>query len=234
MKRILPAIALFAGLSLVGCTSGGDKPNQADGGGESPGAEAQPEAKKIDEAQLKKVLESTKVDGQSFKAVDGVGDANGEMAKALESSEFEPAKCKDITLDLINSNIASGGTTVAGASSDNVLSAGLSSFDSVDDAQSQLDGTAKIAEECSDVKMKTAGMEMSLKYSTFDAEVAGADETSGVVASVEAGGQTATEIRIVTARAENNLVSVTNLADVEEATVTQAASTFVEEVKKAG
>lgn len=234
MKRILPAIALFAGLSLVGCTGGGDKPEQADGGGESPAAEAQPEAKKLDEAQLKEVLESTQVDGQSFKAVDGAGDANGEMAKALESSEFEPAKCKDITLDLINSNIASGGTTVAGASSDNVLSAGLSSFDSADDAQSQLDGTAKIAEECSDVKMTTAGMEMSLKYSTFDAEVAGADETAGVVAAVETGGQTATEIRIVTARAENNLVSVTNLADVEEATVTKAADAFVESVTKAG
>lgn len=234
MKRILPAIALFAGLSLVGCTGGGDKPDQADGGGESSAAEAQPEAKKLDEAQLKEILESTKAEGQSFKAVDGAGDANGEMAKALESSEFEPAKCKDITLDLINSNIASGGTTVAGASSDNVLSAGLSSFDSADDAQSQLDGTAKIAEECSDVKMTTAGMEMSLKYSTFDAEVAGADETAGVVASVETGGQTATEIRIVTARAENNLVSVTNLADVEEATVTKAADALVEAVKKAG
>ena len=234
MKRILPAIALFAGLSLVGCTGGGDKPDQAEGGGESPAAEAQPEAKKLDEAQLKEILESTKAEGQSFKAVDGAGDANGEMAKALESSEFEPAKCKDITLDLINSNIASGGTTVAGASSDNVLSAGLSSFDSADDAQSQLDGTAKIAEECSDVKMTTAGMEMSLKYSTFEAEVAGADETAGVVASVETGGQTATEIRIVTARAENNLVSVTNLADVEEATVTKAADALVEAVKKAG
>lgn len=234
MKRILPAIALFAGLSLVGCTGGGDKPEQADSGADSPAAEAQPEAEKLDEAQLKKVLDSTQVDGQSFKAVDGAGNANGEMAKALESSEFEPAKCKDITLDLINSNITSGGTTVAGASSDNVLSASLSSFDNADDAQSQLDGTEKIVEECSDVKMKTAGMEMSLKYSTFDAEVAGADETAGVVASVEAGGQTATEIRIVTARAENNLVSVTNIADVEEATVTKAADTFVEAVKKAG
>ncbi|WP_157070581.1 hypothetical protein [Brevibacterium epidermidis] len=45
MKRILPAIALFAGLSLVGCTGGGDKPEQADGGGESAAAEAQPEVK---------------------------------------------------------------------------------------------------------------------------------------------------------------------------------------------
>ncbi|MGC2940452.1 MULTISPECIES: hypothetical protein [unclassified Brevibacterium] len=234
MKRILPAIALIAGLSLVGCTGGGDNPDQADNGDSAPAGEAQPEAKKLDAAQLKEILESTQVDGQSFKAVDGAGQDNGEMAKALESSEFEPAECKDITLDLVNSNLASGGTNVAGSSTDNVLSAGLSSFDSVDDAQTQLDGTAKIAEECSDVKMTTAGLEMSMKYKTFDAEVAGADEASGVVASVETGGQTATEIRIITSRVGNNLVSVTNLADVEEATVTNAADAFVEAVKKEG
>ena len=123
MKRILPAIALIAGLSLVGCTGGGDKPDQADGGGESPAAEAQPEAKKLDEAQLKEILESTQVDGQSFKAVDGAGNASSEATKALESSEFEPAKCKDITMNLLNANLAAKGTTVAGTSSDNILSA---------------------------------------------------------------------------------------------------------------
>lgn len=234
MKRILPAIALFAGLSLVGCTGGGDKPDQADSGGDSPAAEAQPEAEKLDEAQLTEILESTQVDGQSFKAVDGASNANSEAVKALESSEFEPAECKDITLNMLNANLASGGTSVAGTSSDNIVSAGLSSFDDEGDAQTQLDGASKIAEECGDVKVKTAGLEMSMKYETVDAEVAGADETSGVRASVETGGQTAMEMRIITSRVGNNLVAVSNIADVEEATVTKTAETFVEAVKKAG
>lgn len=234
MKRILPAIALIAGLSLVGCTGGGDKPDQADGGGESPAAEAQPEAKKLAEAQLKEILESTQVDGQSFKAVDGAGNASSEATKALESSEFEPAKCKDITMNLLNANLAAKGTTVAGTSSDNILSAALSSYDDMDGAQTQIEGASKIAEECSDVKIKTAGVEMSMKYKTFDAKVDGADETSGIVASVEAGGQTAMNLRMVYALVDNNVVAVSNIADVEEATVTNAADALVESVKNAG
>lgn len=234
MKRILPAIALIAGLSLVGCTGGGDKPDQADGGGESPAAEAQPEAKKLDEAQLKEILESTQVDGQSFKAVDGAGNASSEATKALESSEFEPAKCKDITMNLLNANLAAKGTTVAGTSSDNILSAALSSYDDMDGAQTQIEGASKIAEECSDVKIKTAGVEMSMKYKTFDAKVDGADETSGIVASVEAGGQTAMNLRMVYALVDNNVVAVSNIADVEEATVTNAADALVESAKNAG
>ncbi|AMT93320.1 hypothetical protein A2T55_05605 [Brevibacterium linens] len=234
MKRILPAIALIAGLSLVGCTGGGDKPDQADGGGESPAAEAQPEAKKLDEAQLKEILESTQVDGQSFEAVDGAGNASSEATKALESSEFEPAKCKDITMNLLNANLAAKGTTVAGTSSDNILSAALSSYDDMDGAQTQIEGASKIAEECSDVKIKTAGVEMSMKYKTFDAKVDGADETSGIVASVEAGGQTAMNLRMVYALVDNNVVAVSNIADVEEATVTNAADALVESVKNAG
>ena len=234
MKRILPAIALIAGLSLVGCTGGGDKPDQVDGGGESPAAEAQPEAKKLDEAQLKEILESTQVDGQSFKAVDGAGNASSEATKALESSEFEPAKCKDITMNLLNANLAAKGTTVAGTSSDNILSAALSSYDDMDGAQTQIEGASKIAEECSDVKIKTAGVEMSMKYKTFDAKVDGADETSGIVASVEAGGQTAMNLRMVYALVDNNVVAVSNIADVEEATVTNAADALVESVKNAG
>ena len=234
MKRILPAIALIAGLSLVGCTGGGDKPDQADGGGEAPAAEAQPEAKKLDEAQLKEILESTQVDGQSFKAVDGAGNAPSEATKALESSEFEPAKCKDITMNLLNANLAAKGTTVAGTSSDNILSAALSSYDDMDGAQTQIEGASKIAEECSDVKIKTAGVEMSMKYKTFDAKVDGADETSGIVASVEAGGQTAMNLRMVYALVDNNVVAVSNIADVEEATVTNAADALVESVKNAG
>ena len=234
MKRMLPAIALSAGLSLVGGTGGGDKPDQADGGGESQATEAQPEAKKLDEAQLKEILESTQVDGQSFKAVDGAGNAPSEATKALESSEFEPAKCKDITMNLLNANLAAKGTTVAGTSSDNILSAALSSYDDMDGAQTQIEGASKIAEECSDVKIKTAGVEMSMKYKTFDAKVDGADETSGIVASVEAGGQTAMNLRMVYALVDNNVVAVSNIADVEEATVTNAADALVESVKNAG
>lgn len=229
MKRILPAIALVAGLSLAGCTGGGEEPEQTADGGSSSAAEAQPEAEKLDEAQLKEIFESTQADGQSFKK----GGATGEMAKALEGSKFEPAKCKDITLNLINSKLVEGGNSVAGASNDNVLSAGLSSFDSVDDAQTQLDGTEKVAEECSDVKLTTAGLEMQVKMKASDPDVAGADETAGIVASVETGGQTATEIRYVAARVDNNLVAVTNVADVEEATVTNAADAFVVSMKKA-
>ncbi len=235
MKRILPAIALFAGLSLVGCTGGGDKPDQADGGDSSQAAaEETPQASKLDEAKLKEILESTKAEGQSFKAVDGAGNASSEATKALESSEFEPAKCKDITMNLLNANLAAKGTTVAGTSTDNILTAALSSYDDVDGAQTQIEGASTIAEECSDVKIKTAGVEMSMKYKTFDAEVDGADETNGIVASVEAGGQTAMNLRMVYAHVGNNVVAVSNIADVEEATVTKTAGAFVESVKKAG
>ncbi|UVI37137.1 hypothetical protein [Brevibacterium spongiae] len=234
MKRILPAIALCAGLSLVGCTGGGDSAPK-DGGDDASKAavEEAPKAEKLDEAKLKEILESTKAEGQSFKAVDGAGNASGEAAKALEASEFEPAKCKDITLNMLNANLASGGTTVAGTSTDNIVSAGLSSFDDEDGAKTQLEGSSTIAKECSDVKVKTAGVEMQMKYKTFDVEVAGADETSGVVANVEAGGQTAMELRIVTARVGNNIVAVSNIADVEEATVTKTADAFVKAVKNA-
>ncbi|WP_262776365.1 MULTISPECIES: hypothetical protein [Brevibacterium] len=236
MKRILPAIALFAGLSLVGCTGGGDKPDQADSGGDSSQASAEetPQASKLDEAKLKEILESTKAEGQSFKAVDGAGNSSSEAVKALESSEFEPAKCKDITMNLLNANLASKGTTVAGTSTDNILSAALSSYDDLDGAQTQIEGASKIAEECSDVKIKTAGVEMSMKYKTFDAKVDGADETNGIVASVEAGGQTAMNLRMVYALVGNNVVAVSNIADVEEATVTKTAGAFVDAVKNAG
>ncbi|MGO0603195.1 hypothetical protein [Brevibacterium linens] len=235
MKRILPAIALFAGLSLVGCTGGGDKPDQADGGDSSQAAaEETPQARKLDEAKLKEILESTKVEGQSFKAVDGAGNASSKATKALESSEFEPAECKGITMNLLNANLAAKGTTVAGTSTDNLLSAALSSYDDVDGARTQLEGASTIADECSDVKIKTAGVEMSMKYKTFDAEVDGADETSRIVASVEAGGQTAMNLRMVYALVGNNVVAVSNIADVEEATVTKTAGAFVDAVNNAG
>ncbi|HHX47193.1 MAG TPA: hypothetical protein GX718_07460 [Brevibacterium sp.] len=73
-----------------------------------------------------------------------------------------------------------------------------------------------------------------MKYKTFDAKVDGADETSGIVASVEAGGQTAMNLRMVYALVDNNVVAVSNIADVEEATVTNAADALVESVKNAG
>ena len=235
MKRILPAIALIAGLSLTGCTGGDQNADKQDGSGDSsPAAEQTPEAKKLDEAQLKDILESTSAEGQSFKVVEGAGQANSESVKAIEGSEFEPAKCKDITLDILNANLASDGTTVAATSTDNVLSAGITSFDDPKGPQTQLDGVSKIAEECSDVKVKTAGLEMTMNYKTFDPEVAGADETAGVVASFNAAGQTAMEMRMVYAQIGNNLVSVSNVADVEEATVTKTADAFVKAVKNAG
>lgn len=236
MKRILPAIALIAGLSLAGCTGGGEGQTQDDGAGDPSQAAAAEESQvtQLDEAKLKEILESTDADGQTFKAIDTSGSSGSEALKAMESAEFEPAECKDLTMAALNAGQASKGTTVAGTSSDNTLSAGLASLPDEKAAVSQLQNSSKVTEECNDVTIKNQGIEMSMKFESFDATVAGADETVGVKATIDAGGQTVLNTNSISARVGNNIVTAANIADIDEATVGKTAETFVEAVQNAG
>lgn len=234
MKRVLPAIALIAGLALTGCSGSGPAKEEAAGEQKSAAAET-PEAKQLDEAQLKKIIESTNAGGQSFKSVD-IGDASGsEAIKALESAEYEPAECKDLAMSALNASESSNGTTLAGASADNTLSVALMSLADEDAAGSQLKNSTKIAEKCSDVTIKSQGIERNMSYETFDATVDGADETVGVRANIEAGGQTVLNTDTVTSRVGNNIVTAANIADTgDENIVPDTAAAFVDAVKNAG
>lgn len=236
MKRILPAIALIAGLSLAGCTGGGEGQTQDEGGNDPSQAAAAEESQvtQLDEAKLKEILESTDADGQTFKSIDTGSSSGSEALKAMENAEFEPAECKDLSMAALNASQASEGTTVAGASSDSTLSVGLSSFADEGAAESQLQNSSKVTEECNDVTIKTQGIEMTMKFEPFDATVAGADETVGVKATIDAGGQTVLNTSSINARVGNNIVAAANIADIDEATVGKTAETFVEAVQNAG
>lgn len=236
MKRVLPAIALIAGLALTGCSGADSQDSQAKeaGGGAQPAAEETPEVQQLDENQLKKIIESTDVDGQSFKSVD-IGAASGsEAIKALESAEYEPAECKDLAMSALNATEASNGTTLAGTSADNTMSVALMSLADEDAAGSQLRNSTKVAEKCSDVTIKSQGIEMTMSYESFDAAVEGADETVGVHAKIGAGGQTVLDTDTVTSRVGNNIVTAANIADTgDEEAVPKTAKTFVDAVKNA-
>lgn len=237
MKRVLPAIALIAGLALTGCSGADSQDGQAEEAGKAaqPAAEETPEAKQLDEDQLKQIIESTDVDGQSFKSVN-IGEASGsEAIKALESAEYEPAECKDLAMTALNATEASKGTTLAGTSADNTMSVALMSLPDEDAAGSQLKSSTKVAEKCSDVTIKSQGIEMTMSYETFDATVDGADETVGVHAKIGAGGQTVLDTDTVTSRVGNNIVTAANIADTgDDDAVPNTAKTFIEAVKNAG
>lgn len=237
MKRVLPAIALIAGLALTGCSGADSQDGQAEEAGKAaqPAAEETPEAKQLDEDQLKQIIESTDVDGQSFKSVN-IGEASGsEAIKALESAEYEPAECKDLAMTALNATEASKGTTLAGTSADNTMSVALMSLPDEDTAGSQLKSSTKVAEKCSDVTIKSQGIEMTMSYETFDATVDGADETVGVHAKIGAGGQTVLDTDTVTSRVGNNIVTAANIADTgDDDAVPNTAKTFIEAVKNAG
>ncbi|MBM6591073.1 hypothetical protein [Brevibacterium sp. RIT 803] len=236
MKRVLPAIALIAGLALTGCSGTGSQDSQAEeaAGAAQPAAEESPEVQQLDENQLKKIIESTDVDGQSFKSVD-IGAASGsEALKALESAEYEPAECKDLAMSALNATQASNGTTLAGTSADNTMSVALMSLADEDAAGSQLKNSTKVAEKCSDVTIKSQGIEMTMSYESFDATVEGADESVGVRAKIGAGGQTVLDTDTVTSRVGNNIVTAANIADTgDEEAVPKTAKTFVDAVKNA-
>lgn len=237
MKRVLPAIALIAGLALTGCSGSGSEDGQAEdaGGTAKPAAEETPEVQQLDEGQLKQIIESTDVDGQSYKSVD-IGKASGsEAIKALKNAEYEPAECKDLAMSALNASEASNGTTLAGTSSDNTMSVALMSLADEEAAGSQLKSSTKVAEKCSDVTVTTQGIDMTMNYETFDATVEGADESVGVRAKINSGGQTVLDTDTVTSRVGNNIVTAANIADTgDEDSVSKTAKTFVEALKNAG
>lgn len=239
MKRILPAIALIAGLTLVGCSGGQDGADESqDGGSQDSGTAGQteeaPQATQLDEAQLTKILESTDADGLSFKAIDTGSASGSEALKALEQAEYEPSECKDLSMAALNAFQASDNTTVTGISSDNTMSVGLVSLADDDAAASQVKTSSAVTEKCSDVSINSQGIEMKMKFESFDATVAGADETLGVKATIDAGGQTVLNTNSITARVGNNVVTAANVADIDESTVATTAETFVDAVKNAG
>ncbi|GAA1845606.1 hypothetical protein [Brevibacterium marinum] len=236
MKRAFPAIALIAGLSLTGCT-GND--SQDDGAEEDstaqPASDEAPEATVLDEDQLTEVIESTEVDGQSYTTFDMSAASGSDAVKVLQTSEFEPAECKDLSMAALNVAQQSKGNTVGGISSDKTLSVALTSFSDVADAGSQLKSSSTVTEVCNDVTVRSQGIEMKMSYETFDAEVPSADETVGVRAEISAGGQTVLNADTVTGRIGNNIVTAANVADTDdETTVPQTAEAFVEAVKTAG
>lgn len=235
MKRILPAIALITGLTLVGCSGGqdGEQPQET-GGGEAAATEQAPQAEQLDEAQLKSILESTDADGQSFEAIDTAAASGNEAVTALEQAEYEPSECKDLSMAALNASQAGDNTTVTGATSDRKMTVGLISLADEDAAASHLQTSSAVTEQCNDVTIKAEGMEMNMKFESFDASVDGADETVGLKASISANGQTTLNSTSITARVGNNVVTAASFADVDEATVTKTAATFVEAVENAG
>lgn len=236
MKRVLPAIALIAGLSLTGCTGNDPQDDKAENGSTAqPASEETPAATQLDKDQLTEIIESTDVDGQSYTTFDMSAASGSDAVKVLETSEFEPAKCKNLSMAALNVAQQSKGNTVGGISSDDTLSVALMSFSDDDAAGSQLKNSTKITEECKDVTVKSQGIEMKMSYETFDAAVPSADETVGVRAKISAGGQTVLNADTVTGRVGNNIVTAANVADTDdEKSVPDTAEAFVDAVKNVG
>ncbi|MBE8146004.1 sensor domain-containing protein [Brevibacterium casei] len=237
MKRLLPAITLTAVLALAGRTSGGSS-DSADSGqdsGSRPAAEETQAAKRLDEAALTNIIETTDFDGKTFKPMDASAVSSGEAAKALEQAEFEPAECKDLAMAGLNAAQASAGTTVVGVASDNTMSVGLSSFPDEKATTDQFSTSSKMAETCGDVTMTMQGMEMQMTSETFDAKVAGADEAVGTRTSMETGGAPAMSTQSVVARVGNTVVTAANLSPQgDEQDAVKVAEAAVEAVKNAG
>lgn len=228
MKRTLPAIALITGLTLAGCSSGQDG-GQDDGGGDA----AAEESTQLNEATLKEILESTDAQGQSFKYIDTSEASGNEALKALDNAEFEPSECKDLSMAALGAAEASDTTTVTGVSNDSTLSVGLASLADAEAAESQLRTSSRVTEECSDVTIKSQGIEMSMDFEPFDTDIAGADETVGVKATIDAGGQTVLNTNSISARVGNTIVTAANVVDVDESTVARTAEAFVDAVSSA-
>lgn len=231
MKRVLPAIALIAALSMSACTGGGGDSADSGKGGDSGSqqeAEKAPEATQLNEDQLKKILESTDVDGNAFIPLDTSAVQGNDAVKALEDAEYEPAKCKDLAMAALNASEVADGTTVAGMTSDNKLSAALMSFKDVAGAEDQMKTTSRITEECSDVKVKAQGIEMTMKYTTSEATVAGADEALGMSVTMGTAGAEAFKSDSVIARVGNNIVNSASLGqDGSEDAPSKASEEFV-------
>lgn len=240
MKRALPAIALIAGLSLAGCSSGGTDSATAgdESGGDSasqPAAEEAPQATQLDKDQLKQILDSADVDGTSFESMDTEAAAGNGLLDALDDAEYEPAECKSLAMEVLDATQDSEGTTVSGMSSDNTLTAALMSFPDESGATDHLKTIGKITESCNNVTVKTQGIEMTMSYKEFDASVTGADDTLGLTMSMGTDGQTTFNSDSVTARVGNNIVSTGTLnSEGDTETPVKVAETFVESIKNAG
>ena len=239
MKRVLPAIALIAGLSLAGCSSGGTDSTEAakDSGGDSasqPPAEEAPQATQLDKDQLKKIIDSADVDGTTFKSMDaGAAPESGALG-GLDDAEFEPAKCKSLANEVLNATLDSEGNTASGMSSDSTLTAALMSFPDESGATDHLKTIGKITDSCSDITVKMQGMEMKMSYKKFDAPVTGADVALGLTISMETDGQSTFNSDSVTARVGNNIVNTGTLSSEDDTkTPVKVAETFVESFKNA-
>lgn len=237
MKRGLASIALIAALALTGCSGVDSRTDQVEeaGNGSQPAAEETPQTQQLDRGQLKQIIESTDVDGQSFKSVDMGEDAGSKALKALENDEYEPAECKELSVTALNAAKASNGNTLAGTSADKSVSVALMSLNDENAAESQMQTSTKIVDQCSEVTIKSQGLTMTMAYTTFDATVAGADETVGLRAKIDAGKQTVLNTDTVTSRVGNNIVTAANITDSgDEQTVSKTAEAFVDAFKNAG
>lgn len=231
MKRVLPAITLIAALSMAGCSGGGsgsgDGAEGSDSGSQQE-AEKTPEVTQLNEDQLKKILESTDVDGTAFKPLDTSEVKGSDAAKALEDAEYDPPKCKDLAMAALNASEVTGATMVAGMTSDSKLTAALMSFKDVAAAEDQMKTSDHITKECNDVQVKIQGVEMTMKYETSEATVAGADDTLGTSMTVETAGASAFKSDSVIARVGNHIVNSASMdQDASEDTPTKASEEFV-------
>lgn len=241
MKRVLPAIALIAGLTLAGC-SGTDSakdssaPETKDAAAEETTEAAAP-AKQLTEDQLKSIVDSTKAGSASFKSLDAGASAEalGAGAEMIKDAEISPAECKAVTMGSLNAAQASNGTTVAGISSDNAMSVGLSSFADEKAVSDQFSNSSSAPEKCKEVTLNLQGTEMKISYETFDATVEGADETIGLKSTSSAAGQPGVTTSTVVSRVGTNIVSVVNMTPgADDQVAIDGAGAFVEAVKNAG
>lgn len=239
MKRILPAFALIAALSVTGCSGNDSKSDQGhdseDDSSSQDKAEQAPEMKQLDEDQLKKIIESTDADGTSFKYVDISGASDTDVSKLFKDAEFKPAKCKNLAMAAFDASQQGEGNTAAGSSSDNTQTVSLVSLKDADAAESQLKNSSSLTDACSNVSIKTQGMEMKMSHKQFDTTVAGADETLGLHASIDSGSQSTLESDMITSRVGNNLIIAANLGgSVDKKATAKTAETFVDAVANAG
>lgn len=237
MKRGLASTALIAALALTGCSGADSRKDQVEDAGNDPqpAAEETPQAQQLDRGQLKHIIESTDVDGQSFESVDMGEDAGSQALKSLEKDEYEPAECKELSMTALNAAKAGNGNTLAGTSADKSVSVALMSLTDENAAVSQMQTSTRVVDQCSEVTIKSQGLTMTMASTTFDATVAGADETVGLRAKIDAGGQTVLNTDTVISRVGNNIVTAANITDSgDEQTVSETTEAFVEAFKNAG
>lgn len=237
MKPVFLAVALIAGLSLTGCSGADSQTGSAEetDTAAKPTAEEPPQVTRLDVNQLKQIIESTEVDGRTFKTHDVGAVSGSEAAKADDTADYEPAECKQFSMAAPNATEAGNGTALSGVSSDSTMSVELISLADETAAGSQLAHSTELAEACSEVTVKSQGMETTMSYATFDVTVAGADESVRVRAAIDAGGKAVLNSDTVTSRVGDTIVTIASLADTaDEQVVTTTAEEFVASVNNVG